>query len=73
MIVKEIWDWLNDNSGVVSAVAALMGAVIAMAGVIVAAVYTRITSKLAGISDQQREILAAQHKLESSQVKYMLY
>jgi len=64
--VDVIFAWLNANSGAITAIAAI-------AGVFVASVYTRITSRLAKIATTQTEILAAQQKLQSAQVKHMLY
>jgi hypothetical protein len=61
-----IFTWLNTNSGAVTALAAIVG-------VIIAGLYTWITRKLANIAVQQRDCIAAQHDIQATQVKYMLY
>src|SRR5215510_3650077 len=61
-----IFTWLNTNSGAVTAVAAIVA-------VIIAGLYTWITRTLANIAVQQRNIIAAQHAMQATQVKYMLY
>ena len=61
-----IFTWLNTNSGAVTALAAIVG-------VIITGLYTWITRKLANIAVQQRDFIAAQHEIQATQVKYMLY
>jgi hypothetical protein len=61
-----IFTWLNTNSGAVTALAAIVG-------VIITGFYTWITRKLANIAVQQRDVIAAQHEIQATQVKYMLY
>ena len=61
-----IFTWLNTNSGAVTALAAIVG-------VIITGLYTWITRTLANIAVQQRAIIAAQHEMQVTQVKYMLY
>ncbi len=50
-----------------------MTALAAVAGAVFAGIYTWITRRLVRVAIQQREIIAAQQKLQSAQVKYMLY
>jgi len=65
-LLERIFVWLNTHSGAVTALAAI-------AGVFIIGFYTYTTRKLANIAAQQRDILAAQHNMQATQVQYMLY
>ena len=64
--MKEILDLLKEYNGAITALAAIVG-------VVITGIYTYITRRLANIAVQQRDIIALQHKLQTAQVKYMLY
>ena len=50
-----LWTWIGDNSGALSAVAALAGVTLALAGVIVATAYAVLTRRLAAAAVRQAE------------------